>query len=286
MSIQNKVTNIINWNNFKKILLVIFLLFITAALVYTLFLLIKEIKLNNGDVRNNFTGGFFGAFFALIILIIQQLFSKWYIRNKNNHNNLVSLERKLGDLNIFLHNNKYLMKELIKQTEKGYSYSCLFDFPILDSDLLIDISNIDLINDTRKLFYNNNKMTSDLKLLSSAYLDLTKKFHNKEINNTEYNLQTKVLIVDFTNLKEYIDVIIKENLLVLKKINILFKEQSSSIDWLIRVLSNKTNYPKKLKKICEEDENLLKNMDKTTRDKARKRKEEIMEKLSKSNNNK
>ncbi len=229
----------------RTIFSIILVFSIVFILVYGGLLTLDMMRIGgNTEYIKNFLGAFLGAFFAFLFVIVGNFVSMIYKRRRRHRDAIVSLEYNLNELGSINFDNLSLLEGLIQSINEKLRYKTVFTPLICNKEILLNLGNIDLINDTFLLYSDIRKVNHSLEVAMSQYNDMWTVYLDKKIprDNLEQNLSNlKKQLTELLGFLKSLDTKIE---ILSSKSTALYKCDETYIDWFLQLLSVKANYPK------------------------------------------
>lgn len=138
-------------------------------------------------------GAFAGAFFAYLFVRFGDAMKKVYDRKEKNHTSLVRLQHYFNDCLNTTSDNLYIANDCIgvfteaRLTSGDHPiYMNVFHQYRLDTELVIGLTNLDLINEMTSLNTGLRKMNESLATIDRAYSQIRDAFISKTISDSDY----------------------------------------------------------------------------------------------------
>ncbi len=138
-------------------------------------------------------GAFAGAFFAYLFVRFGDAMKKIYDRKEKNHTSLVRLQHYFNDCLNTSSDNLYIANDCIRifsearLTSGGHPiYMNVFHQYQIDGELMIGLTNLDLINEMASLNTALKKLNNSLATIDRAYGQIRDAFIAKTISETDY----------------------------------------------------------------------------------------------------
>jgi hypothetical protein len=138
-------------------------------------------------------GAFAGAFFAYLFVRFGDAMKKVYDRKEKNHTSLVRLQHYFNDClnttsdNLYIANDCTRIFAEARLTSGGHPiYMNVFHQYQVDVELMIGLTNLDLINEMASLNAGLKKLNSSLATIDRAYGQIRDAFIAKTISETDY----------------------------------------------------------------------------------------------------
>ena len=188
---------------------------------------------------------FLGAFFAFLFVRMGDFLKAYSDRMSKSHNTLIKLEHRFNNLLDSLDGNIYIIKvfeEIYSQYEnKSEKSNSVFIWanrlkPVgqLD-DLVIGVTNIDLINELFTVDIRLRKLNESMETLNGAYLESKDALLRKDIDPENYMVNVKQIRKNLLELKKFIQTQINECLGSLSSVRVLARNRPL-IGSLIRLM--------------------------------------------------
>ena len=143
--------------------------------------------LDDPNIRIQFWGSFFAAFFALLAFAITQSISGTRRRNRDHYNFLVKLESKLNHHLSHIFPIIYVIEGVQETTKNGnVSFNNLDALTIKPVGNLHDLLDLDLINALFSYDRGLETLNSDLSNLSATYSEFRSALITKQISMAEF----------------------------------------------------------------------------------------------------
>lgn len=138
-------------------------------------------------------GAFAGAFFAYLFVRFGDAMKKVYDRKEKNHTSLVRLQHYFNDCLNTTSDNLYIASDCIgvftdaRLTSGNHPiYMNVFHQYQVDTELLIGLTNLDLINEMASLNAGLKKLNESLATIDRAYGQIRDAFISKTISESDY----------------------------------------------------------------------------------------------------
>ncbi len=222
-----------NWSTKIKRLLVVVCVTIIFAFIFTFSIRFFDTLFLESSSKSFeiFIGGFAGAFFAFIFLRIGEAFTKIYERQNKHYNALVRLEHVCNRYLSVISNNVFvindfttLAKKALKENKPFIYFNVLHEF-MLDEEIILSLSNLDLINDVFSFEMGIDKMNNSISATNRFYGEIKSAFIQKSINFETYKINVETLINKLSDLKAFLVDLEKENKEIVAKVRILMKDK-------------------------------------------------------------
>lgn len=208
----------------------------------------------NSDVEayRALLGGFVGAFFAYIFVRLGDALNKIYDRKAKNHTSLVRLQHYFNDCLNTTSDNIFIADDCIRIFSESNlnSGSPVFmnvfhEYPI-DNELIVTLTNIDLINELASIRASIIKMNSSLASIDRAYSQIRSAFISQNMPRADYIHNARSTRLRCVEIKPFLEQISEELIRLYAVINILLKRPPFLI-WVNGYLT-RTSYPKDMTK--------------------------------------
>lgn len=212
-------------------------------------------------------GPFFGAFFAFMFVRVGDAIKRYYDRRFKNHDCLVHLEHYLNDVASRIDDNIYLADGFINVVapsviEGGIikaSGNRLTSIPF-DRELLLGLTNLDLINDLFAFQVNVRKVNDSAETLARQYDRAISYLAGSNKDVIEYRLNAERALEGMRFLRVGLSQAYDEALVLLAKIRLLARDLPF-LAWLMRLFT-RTRYSRDFeKKVQVERERLREEME-------------------------
>jgi len=138
-------------------------------------------------------GAFAGAFFAYLFVRYGDAMKKVYDRKEKNHTSLVRLQHYFNDCLNTTSDNLYIASDCIDvftdvrlQSGNHPVYMNVFHQYTINTELIIGLTNLDLINEIASLNVSLKKMNETLATIDRAYGQIRDAFISKTITGGDY----------------------------------------------------------------------------------------------------
>lgn len=138
-------------------------------------------------------GAFAGAFFAYLFVRFGDAMKKVYDRKEKNHTSLVRLQHYFNDCLNTTSDNLYIANDCIgvfaeTRLTSGVHpiYMNVFHQYLIDMELVVGLTNLDLINEMTSLNAGLKKMNASLATIDRAYIQIRDAFISKTISEIDY----------------------------------------------------------------------------------------------------
>lgn len=226
-----------NW--FKNILYLILFAIVFAFFFIFAWKIFDRIFFTQSDfnIQFQFLSAFAGAFFAFLFIRIVDGLSKTYDRAVKHFNALVKAEYQMNFYLNEVNDNIFILESIKKAiSRKMVSLADLKEFPIKD-DLLIELSNIEIIQDLFDLNVNFSKTNHSMATFIKIYTELCNSFLDKKINHPTYQLNLVYVQKNADLLIASLSSIDKKVVQLLAKIRIKAKNDRPLLTSVIQELS-------------------------------------------------
>jgi len=176
-------------------------------------------------------GPFFGAFFAFIFVRLGEGLKRLYDRRIKHHDALVHLEHYLNDASIRVDENRYMAEGFIEVVGRSVSQpgvvavsgNRLSSIP-LDYALLLNLTNLDLINDLFGLFVDLRKLNDSAEALMRQYDQALKSLGRPHQDVEEYRSNAERALHGMRALHHGFQETRSDLLLALAKVRVLARD--------------------------------------------------------------
>lgn len=230
------------------------LLVVMCVAVIFAFILTFSIRFFDALVLENssksfeiFMGGFAGAFFAFLFLRLGEALTKIYERQNKHYNALVRLEHVCNRYLSIISNNVFvvddfttLAKKALEENKPFIYFNVLHEF-VLDEEIILSLSNLDLINDVFSFEMGINKMNNSISATNRFYGEIKSAFIQKTIDFDTYKVNVGILVSKLSELKAFLVDLERENKEIVATARILMKDKPIFTS-LIHMFSKK-GYP-------------------------------------------
>ncbi|MBD3342827.1 MAG: hypothetical protein GF353_27260 [Candidatus Lokiarchaeota archaeon] len=172
-------------------------------------------------------GAFFGAFFSFLFVRYGMI----YERKNKNYNALVKLEYQVNSVINQIEGNKHAIEVYKKVFNKGFEnsgtpvvYTKLQEF-MVNNNILLDLTNINLINDLLSYFIDIEKTNSDIQLLDEIYKELRANIVNGSISEEVYKKNIEYFKSQLDIFEKFIDDLHDQTISKLAIIRLLSKNK-------------------------------------------------------------
>lgn len=138
-------------------------------------------------------GAFAGAFFAYLFVRFGDAMKKVYDRKEKNHTSLVRLQHYFNDYLNTTSDNLYIANDCIgvfseaRLTSGGHPiFMNVFHQYQINTELVVGLTNLDLINEMTSLNAGLKKMNESLATIDRAYSQIRDAFISKTISESDY----------------------------------------------------------------------------------------------------
>lgn len=150
-------------------------------------------KATDLEVFRSLVGAFAGAFFAYLFVRFGDAMKKVYDRKEKNHTSLVRLQHYFNDCLNTTSDNLYIASDCISvftddRLASGNHpiYMSVFHQYQIDTELIIGLTNLDLINEIASLNAGLKKMNESLTTINRAYGQVRDAFISKTLSANDY----------------------------------------------------------------------------------------------------
>ena len=189
--------------------ILLFVVIITFVYFFTLWLF-TYLFFESGFFSNEFIGAFMGALFAFLFIRLSDALGRLYERQKQNYNALVRFEQEgntyfnLISANVFVIEDFLgVTKKIIDKNEPAIYFNVLHEFA-LNKEILLDFSNLDLINKAFSFEAGIEQMNHSIASFNRFYSDIKTAFIGKNINFDTYQLNVATLKDKAEELSEFL----------------------------------------------------------------------------------
>ncbi|MCX6755265.1 MAG: hypothetical protein NT068_01840 [Candidatus Nomurabacteria bacterium] len=194
-----------------------FLVLVFIILVFILVIKAFVSSIHNGDVGITIATSFAGAFFAFLFIRIETIFEKIYQRQVLHYNALVKIEHDANRILGSLHQKIFVIDsflDTIKETkDTNQALICTNKIKplIYDKSVLLELSNIDLVNQLFGFFTELEKFNESTETVMDSYNGYKYSFINKLLPAGWFIESTIKLEEKFVTARKFAEELIKEN---------------------------------------------------------------------------
>lgn len=203
-------------------------------------------------------GAFAGAFFAYIFVRFGDAMKKVYDRKEKNHTSLVRLQHYFNDCLNTTSDNLYIASDCIDvfnddrlQSGNHPIYMNVFHPYTINAELIIGLTNLDLINEIASLNTSLKKMNETLATIDRAYGQIRDAFVSQTIAGADY-LENALRTRDRCNqVRPFMNQINEDLIRLFAVAQLLMKDQP----FFVRVTQTlvRTKYPKNFQTLLERE---------------------------------
>ncbi len=157
----------------------------------------------NLDYTNSAIGAFMGAFFAFLFIRLAQVFDAIYKRKKNNHNELIYLERLFNLYLVATNDNRFLSIKLADTLRQGELELSLLNTYEVRIESLMKLTDINYLNKILGFVVDLRKINHDINITNNWNTELRSALIQKNIDFTKYKEQAAVLAKNIDVLSKY-----------------------------------------------------------------------------------
>ena len=211
-------------------------------------------------------GGFFGAFFSFLFIKYGMI----YERKNRHYNALVKLEYLLNSTISQIEDNKYtidffnkVLNNCFDETKSSIVYVKFQNFK-LNNSILLDLTNINLINDLFNYFIDIQKINNDMELMSETYQELRESIIDSNISREDYKKNAEYLVGQLDTLNKFLNHLQEQTIIKLATARILNRSKPFFTRIVLKFSQNRyskklsKNLPGEIRKIKKEIENIKK----------------------------
>jgi len=240
----------------------VFLIIIVAFLFASGFIVFSKLFLTvESEYIKSAVGAFMGAFLAFIFVRISDGFTTYYNRKEKSHSALVKYQHYLNSLLTELDDNIFLIdtfEKIFNSNNENIPIwgNRLKEVPI-DSSLIYDLLNIDLINEIFSLNTHLKKLNGSCKTINHSYDEILKAFLNKTISLEDYLRNIDKMKKDIFDIRKFTYKELEETKHILSVVRVLGRDYTF-FSRIIRLFS-KTKYTSRLNKAIKNENLVLEN---------------------------
>lgn len=182
------------------------------------------IRLFNNEVfLGAFWGAVLGAFFAFLLERFGAFITRIQKRKKRHYNTLVTLFKELNMNGETIHNNIFVIKNVVKILEKkGLSFHSIITIPI-NTKHYDNLLNIEFINNLYEYQAYLRKVNSDIKGINDMYSKVSVLLmQNKDRKSYEENLAN--IILNLKTIKIFLEQLDEKLIVLMAKTKIMLRE--------------------------------------------------------------
>ncbi len=210
-----------------------------------------------GEERDAFRavlGAFCGALFAFIFVRLGEGLKRIYDRKERNHDAMVRLQHYLNDClnttsdNIFIADTFLAVfeEQKLESGQRPIFINRFHEYTI-DRELIVGLSNLDLINELYSINTELRKLSSSLATIDRAYEQIMEAFVSKKIDPDVYLANVRHSRARYVEVREFLVQTKSDLVRMFATINLLAKAPPFLVR-LIRAMT-RTRYTKKFKRM-------------------------------------